>query len=292
MRPRTWQGYSLIVRLHLEPAVGAIPLLKLQPADVQRMVNDAVTGGRQPQTVRNLHAVLRRALNHAVRWGVVSRNVATLVDLPRARRFETPVLTPEAARAVLAAVGGDRIAPVVAVALATGMRQGEALGLRWSDVDLDANQLTIRQTLQRAGRLATFAEPKTSRSRRTIALADAAVVAFHAQRSRQLQERLMAGSRWQESGLVFTSSIGTPMVPGDLTKRLQRLLRGAGLPRLRFHDLRHGTASLLTAQGIHPRTIMEILGHSTISVTMNTYAHVAPALQREAARSLDAVFGP
>ena len=118
----------------------------------------------------------------------------------------------------------------------------------------------------------------------------AAVTAFRAQRSSQLQERLLAGSRWQESGLVFTSNIGTPMMPGDLTKRVQRLLAEAGLPRLRYHDLRHGTASLLTAQGIHPRTIMEILGHSTIAVTMNSYAHVAP-VQREAASSLDAVLG-
>ena len=117
-------------------------------------------------------------------------------------------------------------------------------------------------------------------------------MALRAQRSRQLQERLLAGSRWQDSGLVFTSTIGTPMMPGDLTKRLQRLLADAGLARLRFHDLRHGTASLLVGQGIHPRTIMEVLGHSTIAVTMNTYAHVAPALQREAAASLDAVLRP
>jgi integrase len=171
------------------------------------------------------------------------------------------------------------------------MRQGEVLGLRWSDVDLDAGQLTIRQTLQHAGKRPRFAEPKTSRSRRTLALSDVAIAALRAQRSAQLQERLLAGSRWQDYGLAFTSTIGTPMMPGDLTKRLQRLLAAAGLPRLRYHDLRHGTASLLTAQGIHPRTIMEILGHSTIAVTMNTYAHVAPALQREAARSLDAVLG-
>ena len=291
MRPRTWQGYSLIVRVHLAPAIGAIPLVRLGPADVQRMVNDAVTGGRKPQTVRNVHAVLRRALNQAVRWGVLPRNVATMVDLPRSRRYEAPVLTSEGARAVLAAVEGDRIGPVVVVTLATGMRQGEALGLRWSDVDLEAGQLTIRQTLQRAGTRPLYSEPKTSRSRRTIVLPAAAVAALRAQRSRQLQERLMAGSRWQDSGLVFTSGIGTPMMPGDLTKRLQRLLADAGLPRLRYHDLRHGTASLLTAQGIHPRTIMEILGHSTIAVTMNTYAHFAPALQREAASSLDAVLG-
>lgn len=197
----------------------------------------------------------------------------------------------KASRAVLAAVQDDRIGPVVAVTLATGMRQGEALGLRWTDIDVEAGQLTVRQTLQRAGKRPRFAEPKTSRSRRTIALPAAAVEAFRSQGSRQLHERLLAGLRWQEGGRVFTTSIGTPMVSGDLTKRLQQLLADAGLPRIRFHDLRHGTASLLTAQGIHPRTIMEILGHFTITVTMNTYAHVAPALQRAAADSLDAVLG-
>ena len=172
------------------------------------------------------------------------------------------------------------------------MRRGEALGLRWSDVDLEAVQLTIRQALQRAGSQPTFAEPKSARSRRSIALPDFAADALRAQRTRQLQDRLLAGSRWQDHGLVFTSSIGTPMEPGQVTKRLQRLLRGAGLAPLRFHDLRHATASLLVAQGAHPRTIMEILGHASITMTMNTYAHVAPVLQREAAASLDAVLRP
>ena len=180
----------------------------------------------------------------------------------------------------------------MSVALATGMRRGEALGLRWSDVDLEAGQLAVRQSLLRAGSHPTFAEPKSSRSRRTIALPDVAVEALRAQRVRQLQDRLLAGSRWQEHGLVFTSSIGTPVEPSQLTKRLQRLLAAAGLPRLRFHDLRHGTASLLVAPGNHPRTIMEVLGHASITMTMNTYAHVAPALQREAAASLDAVLRP
>jgi integrase len=188
-------------------------------------------------------------------------------------------------------VAADRIGPVVAVTLATGMRQGEALGLRWSDVDMEGATVSVRQTLVRAGTRPVFAEPKTSRSRRTIALTDGAIAALRSQRAQQLQDRLLAGSRWQNSGLVFTSTNGTPMAAGDLTKRFQRLLADAGLPRLRFHDLRHGTASLLVAQGVHPRTIMEILGHSTITVTMNTYAHVAPDLQREAAASLDAALG-
>lgn len=248
--------------------------------------------------MRNVRAVLRRALGQAMRWGMLGRNVATLVDLPPARTYDVRALSIDDARAMLDAVRGDGLEPLVTVALATGLRQGEALALRWSDIDLDGGQLTVRHTLHRSGGRVTLTEPKTKRSRRAVTLPTFAVAALKRQRDWfQAQQRMLAGSRWQgpdcpsdPAGYVFTSSIGTPLDGANVTKRLQARLAAAGLPRMRFHDLRHGAATLLLAQGVHPRVVMETLGHSQIAVTMNTYSHVVPALQREAADRLDAAF--
>jgi integrase len=177
------------------------------------------------------------------------------------------------------------------LALAAGLRQGEALGLHWQDVDLDAGTLRVRVALQRLeGRGLQTVEPKTARSRRSIALPPQVIESLRAHKSRQAQERLLAGSRWQDSGFVFTTATGTPLEGSSVTHRFQKLLRRAGLPHLRFHDLRHACASLLLAQGVHPRVVMETLGHSQISLTMNTYSHVIPALQRDATERMDAIL--
>lgn len=291
VRPRTLAGYRLIADKHLIPAIGRVPLAKLTPAQVQAMLNAKSASGAKPQTVRNIHAVLRRALTQALRWGAVSRNVATLVDLPRVDRHEVPGLSPADAKAVMVAVAGDRIEPLVLLTLSTGLRQGEALGLRWQDVDLDAGTIRVRYSLQRMpGRGVELVEPKTTRSRRTLHLPTSTATALREHRKRQLAERLWAGSRWQEGDFLFTTTIGTPMIGADVTRRFQALLRVAGLPAMRFHDLRHGAASLLLAQGVHPRVVMEMLGHSTITLTMNVYSHVIPDLQREAATKMEAAL--
>jgi integrase len=171
-----------------------------------------------------------------------------------------------------------------------GLRQGEILGLRWSDVDLEAATIRVTQALQRVNGRLDFVEPKSQSSRRTIPLPATVARALRAHRSRQLEERLAAGARWRESDLVFTTSVGTPLDCRNVTRRFQAALEGAGLPRLRFHDLRHTAASLMLAQGVPPRVVMETLGHSQISLTMNTYSHVIPALQREAADRMEAIF--
>ena len=292
VRPRTLAGYRLIADKHLIPAVGRVPLAKLTPAQVQAMLNAHAAAGAKPQTVRNVHAVLRRALTQALRWGAVARNVATLVDLPRVDRQEVRGLSPADAKDVLAAVAGDRIEPLVLLTLSTGLRQGEALALRWQDVDLEAGTVRVRFSLQRMpGRGVELVAPKTTRSRRTLALPTRTAAALREHRKRQLAERLWAGSRWQEGDYLFTTSIGTPMMGSEVTRRFQALVATAGLPRMRFHDLRHGAASLLLAQGVHPRVVMEMLGHSTITLTMNTYSHVIPDLQREAANRMEEALG-
>ena len=180
----------------------------------------------------------------------------------------------------------------VTVALLTGLRQGEALGLRSADVDLEGGHIAVRRTLHRSGGKVLLEEPKTRRSRRTVPLTGMAATALRRQRDWfQAQQRMLAGSEWQEGDWVFTTAVGTPMHGSDVTRRLQRLLAAAGLPHMRFHDLRHGMATLLIAQGVHARVVMEMLGHSTIAVTMNVYGHVVPALEREAADRLDAALG-
>ena len=207
---------------------------------MQRLLNRKLADGAKPQTVRNIHACLRRALAQGVRWGVTLRNVATLVDLPRVDRDDVAALSPADARAVVEAVRGDRLEAVVTVTLATGLRQGEALGLRWQDVGLDERVIHVRHALQRMGGTVQLVEPKTKRSKRTVAFPPSAVTVLREHRKRQLQERLWAGSRWQEGDNVFTSTIGTPMTGADVTRRFQALLAAAGLPRMRFHDLATG----------------------------------------------------
>lgn len=265
-------------------------MAKLSPSDIQPFLNDKLAEGLSPRTVRYLHAVLRRALGQALKRGLVPRNVATLVNLPKAQRPEVEPFTPDQARSFLAAIHGDRLEALYSVALSVGLRQGEALGLRWEDVDLDTGTITVRKALQRLNGVFELVEPKTARSRRTIALPQTAVTALRVHRTRQLQERLLAGSKWCENGLVFTNTFGTPIDASNLIRHFHRALVAAGLPRKRFHDLRHTCASLLLAQGVHPRVVMDILGHSQISLTMDTYSHVIPALQREAASQMDVLL--
>jgi integrase len=213
------------------------------------------------------------------------------VDPPRVRRPEIHPLTPEQARTFLDAARGDRLEALYSVALAIGLRQGEALGLRWEHIDLDGGELRVRVALQRIAGKLQLVEPKTRQSRRTIPLPQVAVNALRAHRVSQLEERLLAGDRWVDTGLVFCTPKGTPLDARNVTRRFQKLLKQTDLPHQRFHDLRHTCATLLLVQGVPPRVVMEILGHSQISLTMDTYTHVVPALKREAANRMDALLG-
>lgn len=291
VRPKTYESYEGHVRLHIVPALGAVPLVKLEPRHVQRLMNDMLIRGLSPRTVIHTRATLRRALGHAQKWGLVARNVAALVDPPKAPRAEIDPLSPEQARQFLAAVEGDRFETLYHVALALGMRRGEILGLPWSNVDLDAGTLRVNQALQQIEGEWQLVEPKTKRSRRTLPIPDIVVAKLRTHRARQSRDRLRAGDRWEDWGLVFTTRIGTPLDGGNVTKAFQRTLAALGLPRQRFHDLRHACATFMLMQGLSPRVVMETLGHSQISVTMDTYAHVMPELQLEAANRMNDLLG-
>ncbi len=291
-RPMTWRGYEHLVRLHILPTLGRIPLAKLSPQHVHSLiVRKSAEGRLAPRTIQYMHSVLRAAINQAVRWRMVHYNAAAMVSAPRGARIEPKVLTPDEARQLLDAARGDRLEALYSVALALGLRQGEALGLKWSDIDLDAGILRVRRAAQRIPQQGTqLVETKTVRSRRTLVVPPVVVSALRTHRVRQNLERLAAGERWVDNDLVFATTTGTLSDGPNVTHRFRRLLKKAGLPPMRFHDLRHACASLLLVQGVHPRVVMETLGHSQISLTMNTYSHVLPALQHEAAEKMEAAL--
>ncbi len=248
IRSSTHDSYRDIVAIHLAPGLGRVALARLTPAEVQAFLNAKLASGLSPRRVQMLHAILRRALVTAERWGMVSRNVARLASPPRVVRHEITPPTPEQARTLIESCVDDRHLALYVTALSTGLRQGELLGLRWEDVDLDARRLAVCHSLVCVDGRLTLLEPKTSRSRRTIALPEVALNALRAHRTRQRMERLVAGSRWVDSGHVFATLHGTPYHAATVTRAFQAALTRAGLPRCRFHDLRHAAATFLLAQ--------------------------------------------
>ena len=290
LRPKTARSYSDLMRLHVVPAVGRVRLARLEPKRLQQLYSD-LGQTLSPMSVRHVHAVLHRALRDALRWGAVARNVAELVTPPRAPRREMQTLSPEQARHLLDAARGERLGALYVVALSTGMRQGELLALHWKNLDLDAASLQVRGTLQRVDGGLAVLEPKTAASRRQITLPAETVAALRRHRAEQNQERLGAGASWHDNDLVFANEIGRPIEPGNLVRRsFQGLLTKAGLPRIRFHDLRHTAATLMLSRGIHPKIAAETLGHARVGVTLDIYSHVTPTMQREAAAVMDAIL--
>lgn len=287
VRAWTFAAYEVHVRLHIKPAIGRLPLDKLTPQHVQFLLNEKLRQGLKPRTVRYMRGTLRTALNEAQKWGLVSRNAAALVDGPRVERYKVHPFSPDEARILLHSVKGNRLEALYSVALTMGLRQGEALGLTWEDVDLRLGYLRIAKQLQRIHGSPKLVEPKTERSRRTLALPP--MIARHLQQHfvQQQREKVSAGPRWREHGLVFTTPIGTPLDGTAVTKQFHQVLERAGLPQRRFHDLRHSCATLLLVQGVSPRVVMDLLGHSQIGLTMNTYSHVIPDLSRDAANRID-----
>jgi integrase len=291
IRPSTWRRYEQLLRLYAIPTLGTLPLTRLEPRHVQRLYADCLAQGLAPATVRQLHAVLRRALGQATKWGTVARNVVALVTPPRVKRHEIQPLSVTQARALLDVAKGERLEALYVLALTSGMRLGELLGLRWRDVDLDAGTLQVRQILVRMPSGLRFGEPKTKRSRRRIALSAGARDALRHHRARQAAERLRLGPVWEDHDLVFANEIGKPLDAGNLLRRdYWRALAKAGIPRCRFHDLRHTCATLLLQQGVHAKVVSELLGHSSIGMTLDIYSHVIPDMQQHAVSAMDAVL--
>jgi integrase len=296
VRPSTLTRYRGIVLHQIIPELGHHRLDKLQPEHVDAFYVRLIEHDKlAPATVLQVHRVLSRALKVAVQRGRAGRNAASLVDPPSVARREIQPLTADEARRLLSVAADERNGARWTVALALGLRQGEALGLTWSDVDLDAEVpiLTVRRALQRqAGKGLVLVQPKSRAGGRAVVLPAPLVEALRAHRRVQLQERLLAGELWQETDLVFAQPNGRPLDPRGDNRAWHRLLASADVRRARLHDARHTAASLLLLQRVPARVVMEMLGHSQVSLTLNTYSHVAPELARDAAeRMTDVLWG-
>lgn len=249
--------------------------------------------GLSPTTVTTIHNVLHKALDTAMRWGLVSRNVCKLVSPPRRVRYEVHPLRPDQIDAFLGATHGHPLEALFKLAIATGMRRGELMALKWQDIDFAVEFLQVRRVLTRIptkllGQGYKEAEPKTEKSRRSIVVADFALEALERHYEQQQKAKIKAGRAWQDHDYVFCTSIKTHLNPTrDILDQFKLLLKKAGLPDIRFHDLRHTAATLLLSLGIHPKVVQEMLGHSQISITMDIYSHVLPTMQRDAINELN-----
>ena len=294
VRPSTLQRYRQLVTHQLSPKVGHHRLDRLQPEHVERMNAELLASGLSPASVLQAHRVLSRALKVAMQRGRVARNVCALVDAPSVARVEVEPLTSDEARRVLRAAEGTRNGARWSVAIALGLRQGEALGLSWDAVDLDAGTLRVRQALQRQrGVGLVIVEPKSAAGRRTISLPRQLVDALRQHRTTQLEDRIAAANVWQDHGLVFAQPNGRPLDPRSDHRAWRELLASAGVRQAKLHDARHTAATVMLTMGVPARVVMQVLGHSQISLTLGTYSHVMPELADDAAARVgDALWGP
>ena len=290
VKQRTLENYEYVSRVHLTPVLGGMRLQAITPAHIQGLYRSRLDSGLSGRTVKLIHTVLNKSLKQAIRYGLIARNPCEAVTPPRAKKKDVKALSPEEAKRFLQVSKGERLEALYVLAVTAGLREGELLGLRWQDVDLEAGTLSVRQQLTRTKDGLSFTSPKRNKSR-MVRLTVLALKVLKRHNVAQEQERLKAGSLWQEAGLVFTTRIGTPLDVSNLTYGSFRpLLERAGLPRIRIHDLRHTFATLLLSKGTHPKIVQEMLGHATISQTIDTYSHVLPDMQEGAVASMESVL--
>jgi integrase len=301
VRAITFDGYEMLVRRHLKPTLGHIALRDLRPEHLQHFYNEKAQQGLSVRTVRYCHTLLYGALAQAEKNQLIVRNVSKLTELPRAVWKEMRILTLDQVTVkLLPAITQDRLFAAIFLALGTGLRRGELLALRWKDVDLKAGTMQVRQTLVRvknhhapAGEGKTrllMQEPKTQHSRRTVPIPEECLRALKQHRAQQAEEKLLLGQAYQDHGLVFCRTDGTPMAPEMFVKSFKRLLAQAGLPPIRFHDARHTFATLMLELGESPKTVQTMLGHSRVAITLDIYSHVSLELEKKAAAKLNAAL--
>ncbi|MEX0678892.1 MAG: site-specific integrase [Pirellulales bacterium] len=285
IRQTTYFSYKGIIRNHIDPRIGGTTLSILNPVHIQRLYADMERDGVGPRVRQLTHAVLRRALKQALRWGLIARNPCDAIDPPRVPKRQIAPLTAEQVQQLLDAAKDGRLYALYVVAIGTGMRLGEIFGLQWPDVDLKGRAINVRSTLIEINGKLSLAEPKTPKSRRRVDLPQVAVDAVTKHRAQSVREGF-AKEPW-----VFCNSIGGPLRRTHFhVNHFKPLLATADLPAIRFHDLRHTSATLLLAAGVHPKVVQERLGHSQIGITLDTYSHVVPTMQLEAAAKLDTLM--
>ncbi len=301
VRETTYTGYRSAVEKHIVPKIGAIRLTQLTPRDVEGMLRAVArkTDGRKGRGGAPLSAtqvgytrvVLRAALSQAEKWEMVSRNVAKLADAPEREAYKKQPLTADEATGFLMAVADDRLVALYTLAIYVGLRKGEILGLTWDDIDFAKGTLTVAMQIQRVNGMKQRVDTKTNKSVRTVAMPLPVIDALRRHRTRQKEERLLAGSRWQDHGLVFPSTIGTPQEASNLSRAFLAALARTGTRRVRFHDLRHTAATLMQSRGVRDVVLSNILGHSRISTTMDMYVRVQDEDLRDAAAKMGVLYG-
>lgn len=289
LKETTWESYRVAVE-RIDQHLGRRPLRDLSPLEIEAFYARLSESGARsakplaPKSVRNTHVVLRKALADAERLGMVARNAAGAAKPPTSRPPEQQTWDSDQIVHFFESVAEDRLVAAYVLAATTGMRRGEVLGLRWSDVDLDACQLAIRQTLTTVNYQPVIATPKSKRSVRVIYLDDHTVEALRLHRRQQLNERQALPGTWDDShDLVFRDEVGEPLNPDWFSREFRRRVDASGLPSIRFHDLRHSYATLALKAGVHPKIVSERLGHATVGITLDLYSHVTPAIARDAA---------
>jgi len=291
--PSTYNSYVQHVECHIAPHIGSVKLAKLTGSQVNALYANLAASGRKDgksglsaMTIHHVHACLHKACKDAVRWGHISRNPLDAADPPRKKgdgTREMQTWTKEQLKAFLESVRDDRLSPLWHLIAMTGMRRGEAIGLRWQDVDLENARLSVRRALIPINRDVVVSEPKTAKGRRVIALDPGTVEVLKAQAARQLDEQKQWDDGLVDSGLVFTVACGAALDPESVSRYFRQAVKQSLLPRIRLHDLRHTHATLALQAGIHPKVVSERLGHATVSITLDTYSHAIPAMQEEAA---------
>ena len=290
---RTVQGYTGVIHRYLTPSLGQVQIARLTPHQIQELYGDLLDRGLSARTVLHCHRILKESLSHAVRWRMLLWNPCDSVTPPRPRQKEMVALDAGQVRSFLSSSAASPCAGVFELALLTGMRRSELLGLRWPEVDLEEQRLSVTNGLQRISGIGLIdTSPKTARSRRLLSLSPRTVGALRRTRALQLEQRMAVGPAWEQTDYVFTGPEGRPIDPDAVSKEFARASRAAGLKGVRLHDLRHTHASLMLKQGVHPKVVSERLGHASITITLDTYSHVLPGIQDAAAKAFDEkVFG-
>jgi integrase len=289
-RPRSYVVYDAKIRNHVLPELGNVKLTALTPQHLQSLYAHRLAAGYSPTTINLVHTILHRALKQAMRWGLVVRNVSEAVDAPRPERRKPNPFSPQELDLLRRTMQGHKYEPFYTLLMTTGLRFGEAAALRWNDVDVDTNTISITRALIRVRGGYEFGEPKTAKGRRMIPLPSAALTALESQRIRVRELRLLGDDRWEEQFLVFPNSRGRPMSEYHALSAFHKLQEAAGIPRRRLHDLRHTYATRLFALNQHPRAVQDLLGHSRIDMTLDLYTASVPEVLREAVAALETVF--
>jgi integrase len=301
LKPSTAAAYRQMIESYIAPRIGDLPLAKVDGSVLNALYADLLANGRtgasgrigglSPKTVRNVHGVLHRAFKDAVRWRRLAVNPCDAADQPRRAGPEMRVWTPSELGRFIAATEHDRLGAVWRLLATTGLRRGELAGLRWSDVDLSAGRLTIRQTMTMVDGRPQVGTPKSTAGARSVALDASTVAALRAWKRRQAEERLAMGAGWQDSaGLVVTEPDGSPVHPQVLSRRFTATSKRAGLPAIRLHDVRHSYATAALGAGVGVKVLSQRLGHADVGVTLRVYAHVLPGDDEAAAETVAAVL--